>query len=327
MSDFRPFFTNAHLATIAGNFWKRNLDLARFPARPTVWSTEPGVQVMAMSHEPGVTPCGELFILHGLEGSHDSGYCQSLAQTALEHRFRVHRLNMRGCGGTEELSKTLYHAGLTADLRAILEQRRTEGGGPFCLAGFSLGGNVVLKLAGELGDRGRELLAAVAAVSTPIDLHACCLELRRRKNRLYEERFVKSLKERYRRRAQAHPDLYVLDGLDEIRTVIAFDDRITARYFGFGSAERYYALQSSAQFIPEIRVPTLVIQAKDDPMIPFPVYEQARLDRNSHVRLRATAHGGHVGFIARERPRFWVDQPIVEFFSSQVSAAVSSSTR
>lgn len=321
MSEFQPFFRNAHLATIAGNFWRRNLDLERFPAKATVWATEPGVQVMAMSHEPERAPAGELFVLHGLEGSHDSGYCQSLAQAALERGFRVHRLNMRGCGGTEELSKTLYHAGLTADLRSILEQRKSEGGGPFFLAGFSLGGNVVLKLAGELGERGREWIAAVASVSTPIDLHACCLELRKRKNRLYEERFVKSLKQRYRRRVLAHPELYSLEGLDEVRTVIGFDDRITARYFGFGSAERYYALQSSGQYVPEIRVPTLVIQAKDDPMIPFAVYEKAQLERNAQVRLRATAHGGHVGFIARERPRFWVDQPIVEFFSGQFASS------
>ena len=124
MSEFRPFFKNAHLATIAGNFWKRNLDLTRFPGRPSIWDTEPGVQVMAMSHEPGGTAIGELFILHGLEGSHDSGYCQSLAQTALARGFRVHRLNMRGCGGTEGLSKTLYHAGLTQDLSSSREQRR-----------------------------------------------------------------------------------------------------------------------------------------------------------------------------------------------------------
>lgn len=315
MSEFQPFFKNPHLSTIAGNFWRRNLQAERYPAQPTLFATEPGVQVMAMSHEPQSEPLGELFILHGLEGSHDSGYCQSLAQAALERGFRVHRLNMRGCGGTEGLSKTLYHAGLTIDLRMILEQRRAAGFGPFFVAGFSLGGNVALKLAGELGERGPEYLAGVASVSTPIDLHACCIELRKGKNRLYEERFVASLKARYRRRAAEHPDIYSLDGLDAIRTVIGFDDQITARYFGFGSAERYYALQSSQQFLEQIRVPTLMIQSKDDPMIPFGVYERANPESNPHIRLRATAHGGHVGFIARHHPRFWVDQPIVEFFA------------
>lgn len=270
---------------------------------------------MAMTHEPA-EPRAELICLHGLEGSHDSGYLQSLAQAALGEGFRIHRLNMRGCGGTEGLSKSLYHAGLTADLHHIL--RQLDGRLPVFLAGFSLGGNVMLKLAGELG--AATGLAGIAAVSVPLDLHACCLKMMRPENRLYEARFVLSLKRRFARRAAEHPELYDVRHLEGIRTVIEFDDRITAPYFGFGNAVNYYATQSSQNFLDAIRVPTLVIQAEDDPLIPFEVYRRhAAFRTNPALRLMAVPHGGHVGFIARRQPRFWVDRQILAFFREQLA--------
>lgn len=309
---FEPFFRNAHLATIAANFWKRNLT---HPAAPTLFATEPGVQVMAMTSQPATPSIGTLVALHGLEGSHNSGYLQSLAQAALTAGFTVHRLNMRGCGGTEALSKTLYHAGLTQDLRALLPQLPP----PVFLAGFSLGGNVVLKLLGELGADARTLVSAAAVCSVPIDLHACCLEMMKPQNRIYELRFVRSLKQRFLRRAAEHPDIYRTDGLDNIRTVIGFDDHITAPYFGFGNAERYYATQSSQNVLHQIAVPVLVIQSQDDPLIPYRVYErQSAFGSNPHLQLIAPPYGGHVGFISRRNPRFWLDGVITEFFLRQL---------
>ena len=305
---FDPFFRNAHLATIAANFWKRNLT---FPSSPTVFETEHDVKVMAMTSQPAGPPIGTLVALHGLEGSHNSGYLQSLAQAALTAGLAVHRLNMRGCGGTEALSRTLYHAGLTADLRAILPRLQP----PVFLAGFSLGGNVVLKLLGELGDEARGLVTAAAACSVPIDLEACCRQMMKPENRIYERRFVRSLKGRYLRRAAEYPDVYKTAGLDQIRTVMEFDDSITAPYFGFGDAERYYATQSSQHVLERIAVPVLMIQAQDDPLIPYPVYErQSAFQRNPYLRLVATQHGGHVGFIARRPPRFWLDGAMTGFF-------------
>jgi len=314
LPPFDPLFRNAHLATIAANFWKRPLLDA--PAQPTVFDPEPGVQVMAMTQTPAQIR-GDLIILHGLEGSHESGYMRSLAHAALSRGYRTHRLNMRGCGGTEKLSQTLYHAGLTSDLRFILEQFQREGRGPVYVVGFSLGGNVVLKLLGELGDTA--LVAGAAAVSTPIDLEACCRRMMERQNRLYESRFVSRLKLRYQERHRLHPEHFRphqdrLAALEQVRTVMDFDDQITAPYFGFGTAARYYALQSSGQYLPAIRVPTLVVQAKDDPLIPFTVYQ--RYDWPAPLQLLATEHGGHVGFLAKENPRFWVDQAIPAFFDS-----------
>lgn len=314
---FDPLFRNAHLATIAGNFWKR--PTLHLPAQPAYFETEPAVQVMAMTQAPPGEPQGELILLHGLEGSHESGYMRSLAHAALARGYRTHRLNMRGCGGTEGLSQTLYHAGLTSDLRFILEQFHREGRGPVFLAGFSLGGNVVLKLLGELADS--PLVTAAAAVSTPIDLEACCRRMMERQNWLYGNRFVVRLKERYRERHRLHPEHYrphrhQLATLHQVRTVMDFDDHITAPYFGFGNAARYYATQSSAQFLPAIRTPTLIVQAQDDPLIPFAVYQRHDWSSTPHLRLLAPAHGGHVGFLAKTNPRFWVDEAITAFFAS-----------
>lgn len=310
---FEPYFRNPHLATIAANFWKRNLTLQ---SRPTLFETEPGVRVMAMTTLPPEPSRGTLVALHGLEGSHDSGYLQSLAQTGATLGLTVHRLNMRGCGGTEGLSKTLYHAGLTADLKAMLPQLAP----PVFLAGFSLGGNVVLKLLGELGDHARAHVKAAAVCSVPLDLHACCLEMMQPKNQLYERRFVRSLKQRFRRRAAEHPEIYETKGLDEIQTVLAFDDRVTAPHFGFGNAERYYATQSSQRFIDRVAVPTLLIQAQDDPLIPFAVYQRhTAFQKNPHLRLLTPEHGGHVGFIARRNPRFWVDEVFRRFLQEQLA--------
>ena len=309
---FDPLFRNAHLATIAANFWQR--PALALPEQPTYFRTEPDVQVMALTQTPA-KPRGELVLLHGLEGSHESGYARSLAHVALAQGYRTHRLNMRGCGGTEGLSQTLYHAGLTSDVRFILEQFRREGRGPVFLAGFSLGGNVVLKLLGELGET--ELVAGAAAISTPLDLEACCRRMMEPQNWLYGNRFVTRLKDRYRERHRLNPEHYRphadrLQALDQVRSVYDFDDHITAPYFGFGTASRYYATQSSGAFLAGIRVPTLVVQAQDDPLIPFSVYRA--YEWRTPLQLLAPEHGGHVGFLARRNPRFWVDEAITAFF-------------
>src|SRR5277367_2630041 len=150
LRPFIPFFRNPHLLTIAGNYWRRDLDEQRFPVEAKLFDTEPGVRVLVHSQVPASEPSAQLILVHGLEGSSSAGYARSLAQAALEAGYATHRFNMRSCGGTEHLSgRTLYHSGQTSDLLSVIRQLRA--GPPIFLAGFSLGGNVVLKLAGELG--------------------------------------------------------------------------------------------------------------------------------------------------------------------------------
>ncbi|MBL0161714.1 MAG: alpha/beta fold hydrolase [Bryobacterales bacterium] len=310
LRPFIPFFRNPHLLTIAGNFWPRAIDEVRFPVRPVIYQTEPGTRVLIHEHRPVGACLGEVLLHHGLEGSSASGYMVSMAQCLLEAGFTVHRLNMRSCGGSENLTDTLYHSGLTQDVRAVLRQLRAEGRGPRFLVGFSLGGNVTLKFAGESGEAAAELVSGVCAVSTPIDLHACVRRLGARENALYARRFISSLCARYKRRHTAHPDKFPLDGIDSTHTIFDFDDRFTSKAFGFGNAPNYYATQSAMQFIGGIRVPALVVQAQDDPLIPFSIYETGAIRENPAIELVTPEHGGHLGFIAEDKPRFWLD-PVV----------------
>jgi hypothetical protein len=298
--------------TIAGNYWRRELDEQRFPVQATLYDSEPGVQILVHSQKPAGQPVAQLILVHGLEGSSDAGYARSLAQAALESGCATHRFNMRSCGGTESLSgRTLYHSGQTSDLLAVI--RRLPRTAPIFLAGFSLGGNVVLKLAGELGASASDAIAGVMATSTPIDLAACVRQLDKPSNIVYARRFVTRLKERIRAKERLTPGLFDLSGLDQVRNIYDFDDRFTAQAFGFGSADNYYATQSSNQFLDRIRIPALLVQAKDDPLIPFAVYDHPAFLTNPRLRLLAVEHGGHLGFISKTRPRFWLDQVLVNW--------------
>ncbi len=317
MRPFVPYFRNPHLLTIAGNYWRRGADERRFPVQTKLYDTEPGVQVLVHSQAPASEPVAQLILVHGLEGSSSAGYARSLAQAALEAGCATHRFNMRSCGGTEHLSgRTLYHSGQTSDLLAVVQQisrQQHARNAPIFLAGFSLGGNVVLKLAGELGSSASPLIAGVMATSTPIDLAACVRQLDKPSNAIYARRFVTRLKERVRAKERFTPGLFDLAGLDQVRNIYDFDHRITAQAFGFGTADNYYATQSSNRFLDRIRVPTLLVQAKDDPLIPFAVYDHPAFSTNPSLRLLAVEHGGHLGFISKAKPRFWLDQVLVNW--------------
>jgi hypothetical protein len=310
LGPFSPIFRNPHILTVAGNYWRRAIDETRFPTRTALYPTEEGTRVLVEENRPAGRVRGEVLLMHGLEGSSQSGYMVSMAQRLAELGCAAHRMNMRSCGGSEHLTPTLYHSGLTTDMLALLRRFQAERRGPLFLTGYSLGGNVVLKLAGELGEQARGLIAGVCAVSTPIDLLACVEAIGRPANRMYEWRFVRRLCERYRRKHAADGEHFPLDGLERVRTIYEFDDRFTAKAFGFGDAANYYRTQSAIRFLPTIRVPALLVQAQDDPMIPFGIFEGPELRSNPHLRLVAPEHGGHLGFISRERPRFWADEVV-----------------
>lgn len=303
-----PLFKNPHAQTIAGRFWRRPSGARRFPVEKQLYNTEPDVQVLVETQRPAGRPRGEIVLVHGLEGSASAGYMHSMAACAVEAGYTVHRSNLRSCGGTERLARTVYHGGLTSDLLAIVRALAADGRAPVWLVGFSLGGNLVAKLAGELGDDARPLLAGICAASAAIDLEACAKRIRQPDNRLYEYRFLSLM--RARARAVWHSTNADLRG---IRSVFEMDDRITAPNFGFASAEHYYRTQSANQFLGRIRVPALFITAKDDTFIPFCIYDHPAFRQNSCLELLATDHGGHLGFLARGRPRFWLDHAIMEW--------------
>lgn len=232
---------------------------------------------------------------------------RSLAAAALSAGFAAHRFNLRTCGGTEHLCQTLYHAGLTSDLHAFLRELAA----PAFLIGFSLGGNIVLKLAGELGDSAAPLIRGVCAVSTPLDLAACAARIAEPDNRLYEARFVRRMRARLIATGR-----YTEQDFAGLRSVTALDDRVTAPSFGFHGARHYYETQSAIGYLSQIRVPTLLIQAKDDTFIPYRIYESATVRANPSVQLLVTDHGGHLGFVGKSPNRLWVDRVITTWITA-----------
>ena len=307
MPPFDPLFRNPHLQTILAHYWKRPDVRARHPLRNRLYCTEPEVRVLVQSQEPEGPAAGDLVMVHGLEGSGSAGYMHSMATAALRAGFRVHRFHMRTCGGTERYCQTLYHAGLTSDLLAVLRELP-----PAFLVGFSLGGNVVLKLAGELGEAARPFIRGVCAVSTPLDLHACARRISDPENRLYEARFVRRMRARLLATGRYAPGDFA-----GLRTVMDIDERITAPSFGFGTARHYYQTQSAIGFLSGVRVPALLIQSKDDPLVPFSIFGSESVRRNPCVRLMATEHGGHLGFLGRHPRRFWADAAVMEWIRLQ----------
>ena len=235
-----------------------------------VYEPEPGAQVLVREQRPRNAKA-EVILVHGLEGSSESGYMLSMAFALLEAGFAVHRYNMRGCGGSPWNPQSNYHSGQSGDVLFVARKLKQASGLPLFAAGFSLGGNLVLKMAGELGERGGEVVEAVASVCAPIDLAASVRQIGKPQNILYERRFVARLKDRARRRHPLAPDLFPLDYLPKVHSIWDFDDYYTARIFGFGTAANYYRTQSSNQLLERIRVPALVIHAQDDPMIPATV--------------------------------------------------------
>ncbi len=316
--EFQPLFRNPHLLTIAGNFWPRKIDHQRFPATRNDFRIDDRTTIVAFAHQPEGTARAQIVLVHGLEGCADAGYIISFSQAALLRGFGVHRLNLRTCGCTEQLCDTTYHSGLTSDTRVILERIRESYRQPVFLVGFSLGGNVALKLAGEIGET--DLVTGVCAISTPIDLAASARAIDKLSNRLYAQRFLSRLRSRVRRKSKLAPNVYNTAGLDNVKSIREFDDRYTAPLFGFQSAANYYATQSAARYLDMIRVPAFVICAKDDPLVPFEMYSHPAFHSNPALTLLATKYGGHVGFVARRQPRFWVDGTALDWIEGLLSA-------
>jgi predicted alpha/beta-fold hydrolase len=311
MQPFVPLTSNRHFQTIAGHFWRRPPD-SRYPMDSRLYRTEPEVEVLVVSQQPQQEPRGHVVLVHGLEGSGAAGYMRSVSYLALEAGFAAHRFHMRTCGGTEHLCQTLYHAGLTSDLRSVLEQFAAEGMGPVWLVGFSLGGNVVMKLAGELGEQAGRLMRGVCAVSPSIDLLASVVSLELPENRLYQSRFVNRMRERLRNTGR-----YRREQFAGVRTLRDIDERFTAPAFGFQGASDYYVTQSATRVVSAISVPTLVIHANDDPLVPSSMFESDALRQNPWIRLFITQGGGHLGFLARNRPRLWMDHAVIEWISEE----------
>jgi hypothetical protein len=258
-------------------------------------------------------PCA--LLVHGLAGSHQSAYMQRIAARLVARGVRVFRLDLRGAGAGAGLARLPYHAGRSEDVRAaILEISKLAPHSPLTLVGFSLGGNISLKLAGELGGERLGGLERVMAVSPPVDLAACIHGLATPVGRLYDSYFVRMLL----RQMDSRPVLpegeaaHVWPRLP--KRLLEFDDWYTAPVSGFGDAANYYRQSSALGFLPRIELPTLILSSRDDPLVASGPLESASLP--SAVRTLITPGGGHLGFLARSSsdpdPR-WMDWRVVDW--------------
>jgi uncharacterized protein len=260
-----------------------------------------------------------IVIVHGLEGSCDSNYSWGIAAKAWARGFHSIRMNQRNCGGTERLTPTLYNSGLSGDYGAVLMELIAEGFERIFFVGYSMGGNLVTKMAGELGASAPKELRGVGVVCPALDLSRCADALEERENYLYQRHFVRGLMDRYRRKCELFPERYRRNGFGPIRTVREFDDAITGPCFGFRDAEEYYESAGAKKVIGKVALPLLVITAQDDPFVPYVSFLAARLEENPYVRFVAPEHGGHCGFVSRfaGEERFWAEERIVEFVEGE----------
>lgn len=262
--------------------------------------------------------------LHGLEGSSTAHYMRGLADKALRAGFNAVLLNQRNCGGTEHLGPGLYHSGLIDDAEFVIREiARVDAIDRVVVAGYSLGGNLALRLAGLHAPESLPQLKGVCAVSPVLELETCVRALERRSNAIYQWNFVRNLKARMRRKARMHPGRFDLSHLGRIRSVRAFDAAYTAPYFGFSSAEDYYHRAAALRVIDRIRIPALIVTAEDDPFVPIGPFRDPAIAGNRHVTLVITRHGGHCGFLGERESGdddgYWAETRIMEFARQCVS--------
>jgi uncharacterized protein len=318
----RPALANGHRMTLYS--WGNPRHFPQLPP-PTrrYFDVAPDARVLAECHwqeQPRERPT--LVALHGLNGSSEAHYMRGLAAKAFARGMNVVRLNQRNCGDTEHLAAGLFHSGLTADaahvIHELTELDRLQAIG---VAGYSLGGNLALKLAGEYGAHAPATLVAVAAVSPIIEISECTRALERPENILYQWNFVRDLKRRIRRKARLHPGRFDVAALARVKTVREFDEVYTAPHFGFRNAEDYYYRASAMRVIDRVRVPALIIAAEDDPFVPSQPFRSPQVTGNPHIDLRMSPCGGHCGFVGEksgpEDDGYWAENQTVEFMNSE----------
>lgn len=312
---------NAHLQTIVASRKPRRWDFGweRSESLEIDLGKE-GMLVAEASWQPGKkTDSPLLLLMHGLEGSAQSNCVVGMSRKAFCEGFHTVRINLRNCGGTEHLTPTLYCAALSQDVQSVVDHLKNKFEiREIYAAGVSLGANILLKFLGEKGEEGRNYIRGTAVLSTPIDLELGVRRMEKPENWVYQRYFVGNLIQRMRRKTALFPGLADMKRIEKVRSIREFDNVVTAPHFGFGTAENYYRIASSGPLLRFIRVPTLLVQAKDDPMIPFEPFLTYGIAENSHLRLLATERGGHNGFLAArpagdDRDEYWGESRAVQF--------------
>lgn len=314
---FRPRFPwlSGDLQTVRNMIVRPRPSFADAPATRLAFAMEDGTGdvLLADLHVParGARPLA--ILIHGLTGCGESFYVLATARTLLDRGFPVLRLNLRGAGPNAGACREQYHAGRTGDIArvlAALDPALTRHG--VVAAGYSLGGNVLLKLLGEAG--AGTAIRRAAAVSPPLDLAAAARCILRPRNRLYHRYLLARMKEEARATRGGLAPRFAA-AVEAASTIVAYDDTVVAPRYGFASAADYYARCSSGAALAGIRVPTLIVHARDDPWIPAAAHEAAAVRRNPALAIALTARGGHVGFHGAGGKTPWHDAQIAAFFA------------
>lgn len=317
--EFRPrrFLRGGHVQTLAAFFHRRRFSLK--PAEQRLIEVEPGIPILCQCYwQPDRRNSTTIIVVHGLEGSSESQYMLGIAEKGAAAGMNVVLMNQRTCGGTDSLAPTLYHSGRSGDVIAVARDIvERDGIQEFALCGYSMGGNLVLKTAGEWGTSGPKEFAGVAAVCPAVDLAASADALHSPANWLYEQYFILKLKARMRAKAQCFPGKYDLSRLQRIKSLRDFDDKVTAFYCGFSGASDYYARAAAANVIDRVAVPAFILYAKDDPFIRILPETRAKIAANPNIRFVETEDGGHCSYIG-ERNGYdgnFAERAVVEFVS------------
>ncbi|MEO8340979.1 MAG: alpha/beta fold hydrolase [Nitrospirota bacterium] len=314
-------FRNPHLMTIVPGYWPRRGLLVGVPTESRLFTTEPHTQLLGFCHwQPHRTASQTLVLVHGLEGSSESHYMHGIAAKAYRAGFNIIRMNQRTCGGTEHLTPTLYNSGLSLDYKSIVnELAHVDGLDRIWLVGYSMGGNLILKAAGEAGSSEAALVGAIA-VCPNIDPPKCVEALEQPRNWIYHRHFLVKLKARLRRKAALLPGKWDLTELEGVGRMSEFDDRYTAPDGGYASGTDYYNRVGACLVLDSITVPTLIITAQDDPFIPYSMFTAPSIQRHQTIQVIAPRHGGHCGFLQWARngeDAFWAENRIMDFLRTR----------
>lgn len=256
-------------------------------------------------------------LCHGLEGSSSSKYIIGIANLLSQNNWDVVAMNYRSC--SEEMNRQIrvYHSGATDDLQTVIDVVEKDYD-EMALVGFSLGGNLSLVYTGQRGQHIHSKIKAVATASVPTNLLAGSLQILKKRNFIYHQKFLRSLREKVRIKSKDHPEVYNNEKLQRVKTLYDFDDIFTGPIGGFKDAKDYYTQCSSGQFIPKIKVPTLIINALDDPFLPKECYPYEEVQSNEYVTLLTPQYGGHVGFVQRGKEFYWSEEKILEFLEGKI---------
>lgn len=321
---YRPawFAPGPHVRTLWARLFRR-VELPRGVERLR-WDTPDGdfVDILRL---PAAPDRPRVVLLHGLEGTARSPYARGMLHECARRGWGADLMLFRSCGGEINHARRFYHSGETGDLAWVVDRILAEfPTAPLGLAGVSLGGNVLLKHLGERGDAIDARIVGAVAISVPFDLGRGSRWIGRGFGKVYERYFLDSLKRKTREKARLHPDLVDLARLEEVRTLLEFDDLVTGPLHGFASADDYYGRSSSLHFLRDVRVPSLLLSALDDPFLPREVLDEVRAAARDNACLTTEfpEKGGHVGFVAGRVPWrafYYAEWRVTDFLAERLA--------